>query len=104
MSYEGTIWYLCERGHLSREDALSEMHDGSEFNGKCFHCTSKLVSCFNQDETNGYIEEEPSTHRPLLTQFDFDDVPSMDHRGNHYVRMLPKYVVQRNSQQKWTRL
>lgn len=103
MSYEGSVYRLCERGHLNKEDALTAMHEPERMQPLC-ECKSKFVLCFDQDETNGYYEDEPCTHPPALNQIGFDDVPMEDHRGNKYVTMWRRYEPKPNSGQRWYNL
>jgi hypothetical protein len=104
MGYRGTEWFLCERGHLSKEDALVLLYVGGSLSQACPHCGGHQKLMFSQDTTNGSYVNEPSSMPPYLDEVGFHDVPKVDHRGNHYVEKLAQYVPQEGGAQHWVSL
>lgn len=85
MSYEGYRSFLCKQGHLHTRDVYA---DGLEH---CPDCEAEMEWMTDTDETNGYIEDDPSTHAPSLEPITWDDVWHVDHYGNRYATKLWKW-------------
>ena len=101
MGYRGTEWFLCERGHLSKEDAHVLLYGGVSLSQACPHCGGHQKLMFSQDTTNGSYVNEPSSMPPYLDEIGFHDVPRIDHRGNHYVEKLAIWKPQEVTPQIW---
>lgn len=56
MSYEGYTEYLCERGHFFTRDAYES--DPVE----CDVCKRDVAHFHPVDQTNGVVEDDPTTH------------------------------------------
>lgn len=85
MSYEGYEEYLCKNGHYSSCDCYCSVP-------KCPYCGSKFEFWHPVDQTNGAVEEDPSTRPALKEEAGFDDEWREDHYGNKYSIPIPRYA------------
>jgi len=79
MSYEGTDYYLTSDGRLITCSPYEDQPKDAEW-----YCAV--------DETNGYIEDDPSTHTPETNVFGFVDIWREDHYGNKYAIKSYRYA------------
>lgn len=85
MSYEGYSMFLCARGHAS----VYGCHDTRE--PRCRHCGEPPAYECMVDQTNGHVEDDPSTHEPDMEEIGFDDHWGKDHYGNKFAAKIRKY-------------
>jgi hypothetical protein len=87
MSYEGYQVLLCCRGHRSTRDAY-------DFSEACpvERCTHPFVWAQDVDTTNGE-NESPWTYPRGLEIHGHDDIPRVDHYGNHYFIKEIRYKI-----------
>jgi len=97
MSYEGYSEYLCEKGHYFNCDIYADERK------KCPQCKSKLAYCHAVDQTNGYIEDNPSTKPAPVKKIGFEDKWQKDHYGNKYAIKIPLYAPKNNSKE-WRKI
>ena len=65
MSFEGFDQLLCDNGHLREFDIYLAPDLNNEGN-RCPNCAAVFVWRHTVDETNGYVLDDPSTHRHPL--------------------------------------
>lgn len=88
MSYEGSEYFLCEKGHLNCFDAYSE-----EEESLCRYCGSRLVWNQSVDYTNGTDITDPHTYLRDLEVDHYEDIPMEDHYGNKYFSQKTCYKI-----------
>ncbi|BDD79430.1 hypothetical protein [Burkholderia phage FLC8] len=85
MSYEGYTEYLCDNGHYWTVRASNENFEGRAAQGMfCVHCGYPFAFLSKVDQTNGTMENVPSTFEAPKIEFGWEDVPKKDHWGNPY--------------------
>lgn len=84
MSYEGSVEYLCERGHRSVTDCWTDMPE------KC-RCGAAIAHSHSIDSTNGDVEDDPHTRPAPVVEIGYDDVWKEDHHGNRYATRDVRY-------------
>lgn len=96
MSYEGYTQYLCSNGHTWKLDA-GEFLEPSSIKFNCPKCGAKPTHYADVDETNGFVEDDPSTFDAPLTVIRQEDEWHTDHYGNRYAIRIPIHGVPANS-------
>lgn len=92
MSYEGYEVYLCRNKHMYTENAnmfCSEDNEGDS--DLCPYCNAPPAYNCSVDTTNGYDENDPSSHEPTVEEVGFTDIWKEDHYGNKYAVKLMHY-------------
>mgnify|MGYP003395342990 CR=1 FL=1 len=84
MSYEGFEEYICENKHYFTKNCYYILEDATDFKTICPICGKPTVYFHAVDETNGEIEEEPSTFTAPIREVGFEDHWHEDHHGNKY--------------------
>ncbi len=89
MSYEGSVEFLCARGHHQDADAFDSHPEVCGQHG----CMKQIEWQHAIDRTNGFDAEDPGTYHAPVMEIGWDDIPMTDHRGNAYyvkhVRVQP---------------
>jgi hypothetical protein len=84
MSYEGSVEYLCEKGHRSATDCWTPVPTACR-------CGAAITHQHSIDHTNGAIEDDPSTLPAPTEMIGFDDIWNEDHYGNRYATKHVRY-------------
>ena len=77
MSYEGSVEYLCAKGHRS----VTDCHEDDL---QVCRCGEVITHRHAIDHTNGEDLDDPGTMPAPVEEVGFDDVWHVDHRGNGY--------------------
>ena len=85
MSYEGSIEFLCEKGHRS-------VIDCHEAEPSACRCGAPLTYTHAIDYTNGEDADDPSTFPASRVEIGFDDIWKTDHYDNHYAIKDVRYA------------
>ncbi len=98
MSFEGYYQYICVDGHQCSGDIWS-LGDGKEC-PECW-CCAPFEFEHMVDQTNGIVEDDPSTFAAPMKEVGFTDTWRTDHYGNKYATKTRTYVPEGSE---WKRL
>lgn len=93
MSYEGKDYYIMEDQTVMVKDCYDMKHP------------EKAVWYAHVNETNGYDEDDVSTHTPKTKEVGFTDNWKVDHYGNKYAEKIIQYAPDNDEgNNPWTKL
>lgn len=84
MSYEGSVEFLCAKGHHSAVDCWDD-------DPAICRCGAPMTHRHSIDHTNGVVDDDPSTKPAPKEQIGVDDDWRTDHHGNRYALPVPRY-------------